>query len=345
MATTTPISGPIAARKLGPELHLSAAKRLVAQTGQDTAQAAVRLLDASADGKFDLSLLFGTFGPLPDGSQGVRQAAMAVPAAGRTAGLFLSEPLPGGDPGGTDVAHAERVAVIHAICDHLAHANSNVGLAPVQMLQALPTPTDTAVLAALRSAGFVQVGELLYMQRSIRRNAAGLLRPPPVPAWPKDIRVASLAALGGSIQGHREALGLALERSYEATLDCPALCGLRSTSDVLDSHLAVGDFDPALWFMAFKDGTPLGCMLLTRLPDQRAVELVYLGLAPQLRGMGLGRSLLDLGLRAMPQSGYDWLLCAVDRQNEPALHVYQRAGFRPFAERIALVFSLDTKQV
>ncbi len=344
MATPTSSQTALPTRKLGPELHLSAARRLVAQTGQNTADAALKLLDAAAGGKIDLSFLFGTVGPLSDGSQGVRQVAMAVPAVGRTAGVFVSEPLPGGDPGGPELGQAERIASILAIRDHLAPGHRLGGAGSVQMLQALPTPTDVAVLQALRAAGFIQVGELLYMQRSIRKSAAGLLRPPPVPSWPKDVRVASLAALGGPIQNHRKALALALERSYESTLDCPALCGLRATSDVLDSHLAVGEFDPALWFLVMKDDAPLGCMLLSRLPDQRAVELVYFGLAPQLRGIGLGRSLLDLGLRAMPQSGYDWLLCAVDRLNEPAVRVYQRAGFRAFAERVAMVLPLDAQK-
>lgn len=341
MATPTPTSNALLPRKLGPELHLSAARRLVAQTGQNTSEAALKLLDAAAGGKIDLSLLFGTVGPLPGGSQGVRQVAMAVPAVGRTAGVFVSEPLPGGDPGGAEQGQAERIACIQAIREHLSQAHLRQGPSSVQMLQALPTPADTAILQALKAVGFIQVGDLLYLQRSIRKNAGGLLRPPPVPSWPKDIRVASLAALGGPVQTHRQALGQALERSYEDTLDCPALCGLRATTDVLDSHLAVGEFDPALWFLVLRNDQPLGCMLLSRLPDQRAVELVYFGLAPQLRGIGLGRSLLDLGLRAMPPSGYDWLLCAVDRQNAPAVRVYQRAGFRSFAERVAMVLSLD----
>ena len=36
-------------------------------------------------------------------------------------------------------------------------------------------------------------------------------------------------------------------------------------------------------------GAPAGCMLLNRCPEQRVVELVYIGLAPGLRGRGLSR--------------------------------------------------------
>ena len=40
---------------------------------------------------------------------------------------------------------------------------------------------------------------------------------------------------------------LALDRSYVDTMDCPELCGMRATADILASHKATGEFDPSLW--------------------------------------------------------------------------------------------------
>ena len=84
----------------------------------------------------------------------------------------------------------------------------------------------------------------------------------------------------------------ALESSYQDTLDCPELCGLRETPDVLDSHRSTGVFDPALWWMVHVNGQARGCALFNRCPEQRTIELVYLGLSPELRGRGLGKWLL-----------------------------------------------------
>jgi ribosomal protein S18 acetylase RimI-like enzyme len=53
--------------------------------------------------------------------------------------------------------------------------------------------------------------------------------------------------------------------------------------------------------------------------------------------MGVGAKLLDVALRSITRSTYEHLTCAVDRSNTPAVRIYQRAGFRPFGERAALV--------
>ena len=96
----------------------------------------------------------------------------------------------------------------------------------------------------------------------------------------------------------RRALIEALDKSYEDTLDCPELCGVRTTEDVLASHKATGDFDPEHWWLVQLDGRPEGCVLMSRCPDQGALELVYLGLSTALRGRGLGRLLLDRAIRS-----------------------------------------------
>ena len=73
-------------------------------------------------------------------------------------------------------------------------------------------------------------------------------------------------------------------RSYLDTLDCPALCGLRTTADVLESHKHAGAWDPAIWWIIQREGRPEGCMLLSETAEHDAVELVYIGLGPEARG-------------------------------------------------------------
>jgi mycothiol synthase len=121
------------------------------------------------------------------------------------------------------------------------------------------------------------------------------------------------------------------------TLDCPELCGLRETRDVLDSHRSAGRFDPALWWMVRREGKPAGALLLNPSPAQGHVELVYLGLAPELRGCGVARRLMLTGLSALAGRAERDVTLAVDTRNTPALRLYESLGFRPFARRTALV--------
>jgi len=129
----------------------------------------------------------------------------------------------------------------------------------------------------------------------------------------------------------------ALVASYEGTQDCPELCGLRETADVLASHRSTGVWDPASWWLVLDRGVPRGVALFAHCPEVRSVELVYIGLGPSLRGRGIGRRLLELGLARACTLDADEMTCAVDRRNAPAMRLYETMGFAPFAQRVALV--------
>ena len=152
--------------------------------------------------------------------------------------------------------------------------------------------------------------------------------------WPDRVDVRNVSAFDAD----RAALIEALDRSYQDTLDCPELCGLRETADVLESHRATGIFDHNLWWLATLGGRPHGCILLARAPEQRAVELVYLGISTDLRSRGLGSRLLEMALsRVVGLVDAESIACAVDLRNEPALKLYRRFGFKEFGRRVALV--------
>jgi ribosomal protein S18 acetylase RimI-like enzyme len=157
--------------------------------------------------------------------------------------------------------------------------------------------------------------------------------------WGPGITVRPLASVQ---RGHpdRALLAEALDRSYEATLDCPGLCGMRETDDVIDSHLSTGQFDPSMWWLVLSDGAAHGCALFNPCPEQGTVELVYLGLSPRVRGRGLARMLLAHGLARLGGPGQLSVTCAVDRRNAPAIALYRRAGFGEFSGRIAYVKAL-----
>lgn len=322
------------------ELRLSAASRLVSQSGGQAEAAGKKLLESAPSHGIDVSLMWATVDQAEKpGRRGVRQACLLVPSCGRTAMLFLSEPAARGESG--EEAAGERAALASAACEHAREHLAD----RVRLVQALPDPGEAWATAALQQAGFMSVGRLLYLRRPASPQAFET-RAPAQPQWPSGVDVVRADAFTDASARDR-ALVQALDRTYEATLDCPELCGLRRTEDILASHRGTGQYDPALWWVVLLSGQPHGCMLFSRCPDTATTELVYLGLSPQLRGKGMGATLLALGLRAASSPGPDGLrrsvdiACAVDRRNTPALALYDRAGFKPFAERVALVRAVE----
>ena len=125
-----------------------------------------------------------------------------------------------------------------------------------------------------------------------------------------------------------------LQATYLGSLDMPELEGIRSLDDVMASHRAAGRFDPTRWRVGALPGEPeaAGVLLLSEVPDRPSWEVAYLGLTPEARGRGLGRSALAYALdQARPHAAR--LELAVDDRNAPARRLYDAAGFLPFDRR------------
>jgi mycothiol synthase len=69
--------------------------------------------------------------------------------------------------------------------------------------------------------------------------------------------------------------------------------------------------------------------------------LVYIGLAPQVRGRGLGTILVQQALSTAAEDNRRRLTLAVDSSNQPALRLYFRHGFQKMAEKVALIRDLQ----
>lgn len=332
-----PPSYPRAVR-IPPDLHHSAALRLVPADSPDRHDAARRLVAGARAAGIDLGSVFGVIEPPSESRPAwVRQTVLAVVGAGRTAMIFQGSAR--GDESPRD--HTERVACLEAAAEALfaqTERGPDARQRPaVCVLQSLPEPHEHQAVAALNDAGYIHVGDLAYMRRELARSQS--LEPLKLP---DGYTLRSPSTIAPGTPDH-EALIRALEASYIDTLDCPELCGIRDSEDVLDSHAATGQFDPALWFLLFEGEVPRGCALFNAVPETKSSELVYLGLAPEARGLGLGRQLLTHGIEriAVSTSASD-MLCAVDQRNEPAQRLYKALGFRSFSERRAFVRPLCT---
>ena len=184
-----------------------------------------------------------------------------------------------------DAATAEALAA--TLLDRLRAA----GVVVAQCLQ--PAGADSPTLVRV---GFCHVTRLVTLRREPVPPGprASLLHFTPAPADDPDLVAAFAASLVGSP-------------------DLPELTGLRPPAVELAGYPATQRV------VARLDGRPVGLSLLA--PG----ELLYLGLAPHVRGGGFGHALLNHALREL---GDTTVTVSADARNRPALNLYERHGFR-----------------
>lgn len=136
-----------------------------------------------------------------------------------------------------------------------------------------------------------------------------------------------------------------IERTYQQTLDCPGLNGVRRMEDVMAGYRATGSFDARHWLIARGAEQDVGCVLLADHPAAGNMELVYLGVAPEARGQGFGGQILRQAQWVARLAGRRQLVLAVDAQNNPAIEIYRAAGFFGWQRRSVYlrVFSSDAR--
>ena len=135
-------------------------------------------------------------------------------------------------------------------------------------------------------------------------------------------------------------LGSILMESYEGSLDCPMIQGLRDVQDIIDGHRGLGNYDPNLWTLAEVEGELVGALLLNAVPESKCMELAYLGVAPSARGKGLGDALVQRAVSQSNDCGFTKITLAVDGENLPAIHLYSRWGFGETGQRLTMICKL-----
>jgi len=137
----------------------------------------------------------------------------------------------------------------------------------------------------------------------------------------------------------RRRLEALLRQTWIGSLDCPALDGLRDPADVLEGYLAAGTSQAKHWCFLCNRGEDAGCLLLAEHSDSDELELVYMGLTPELRGHGHGHVLVQMAQRLTRRAGRSRLTTAVDAANGPARAAYAAAGFICYDRRRVLLRS------
>ena len=243
-------------------------------------------------------------------------ASLVIPSPGGVGMVFHSPPrAPGVEA--ESVAPVVREASAESLRD---------GVSFVQSLVAPTRSEDTAMLAA---AGFRRLAELVYMHLDLRSAAA-----------------AQTGELDGQVvwrsygQFGEAELADAIARTYEQSLDCPGLYGLRKLPEVIEGHKASGLFSPKSWWIAEMSDQAAGVALINDSSSSPGdAELVYMGVARPWRGRGLGRALVDRAIEWGRRGRREFLTVAVDSGNVHARRVYDAAGFRETDRRLAFIFS------
>jgi ribosomal protein S18 acetylase RimI-like enzyme len=183
----------------------------------------------------------------------------------------------------------------------------------VQLVQAFPDAPSQADQQLFEAAGFEHLADLLYL---VSTDAD----------FPDVLPALEAALEPYSEANHRRLLDV-LDRTYEGTLDCPRLNGVRAAEDVLATYRRTIDFDPTRWFLVRLAGEDVGCLLLGDHPRDEQWELIYVGLVASARGRGLGRQLVRQAQWLTRQAGRGRLVLSVDAANAPALGLYASEGF------------------
>lgn len=227
-------------------------------------------------------------------------AAMVLAKAGQMGTLFHC-------PASTEGIESEAVVTVVRAASYDALES---GLSFVQSLQPSGQAAEVAVIA---SAGYELLAELIYMKLDL-------------PAAPPGSRDELTWRYYG--QFTEAELAEVIGSTYEGSLDCPALNGVRDAADIIAGHKAGGLFVPRAWWIVEHGDEPAGCVLVNDLLDSATAEVVYIGVVPAFRGKRLGRAMLRRAAAQAHARTRSSLRLAVDARNSYARRIYDSEGFR-----------------
>ena len=193
----------------------------------------------------------------------------------------------------------------------------------VVLVQALLDTDVGADFDRFMAAGFEHVCDLLYL--------VSLAKTFPQTGPTGEVEFAA------AVEADLPRLAAILERTYEGTLDCPRLNGVRSIEDILQGYRGHGAFPTGRWLICRHAGQDVGCLLLAEHTGSDSWELVYMGLLPEYRGRGWGTSLVRQAQWLTGQARRARLVLAVDASNGPAIGSYSEAGFLAWDRRTVLL--------
>jgi ribosomal protein S18 acetylase RimI-like enzyme len=191
----------------------------------------------------------------------------------------------------------------------------------VKLVQALLTPDEEPLAAPLLRGGFTRVTGLWYLRHDRGMPLHGIDAPSRLRFEPFD-------------PDNPTSFLRTLLATYEDSLDCPEISGVRTAEEVLAAHRSQGAYDPGRWWLASDGDGPVGVLLLTELSETGEWDLAYMGVVRRARRLGFGREMLLRGLAEARAADAPAVVLSVDERNRPAWGLYRSAGFEPFERRV-----------
>jgi mycothiol synthase len=286
-----------------------AALRLIFQylPGQERANRCANALRLLQRGELDPQGVFIIRGPA-----GLCGALICLPVPGRSALLW--------PPG---VVEDRRTELEDAL---LRHACAWLRQRGVKLAQTLLAPEETFLAEPLLRNGFAAVTRLWYMRHDLNFPLACLNVP---------------SRLNYQTFADNALFQRTLLRTYEGTLDCPEVNGVRSIDEVLQGHRAQGAFDPERWWLVREGERPVGVLMMTEMPESGDWEVAYMGVAPEARRRGFGREILLHALCEARAAAVPAVTLSVDARNQPAWDLYRSLGFEPYDQRVVYLAIFD----
>jgi ribosomal protein S18 acetylase RimI-like enzyme len=197
----------------------------------------------------------------------------------------------------------------------------------VQVVQSLLDMEQHAQQQRYARAGFDTAVTLDYLVRPLER-----IEPDTARTTAAGLELVPYAKVGD------QRLQAVLVRTYEGSLDCSVLNGVRDPADILATYRSIGDDAPDNWFLLRHNGRDAGCLLLVDHVTAEQWELVYLGIVPELRGRALGQQATHCAMQRARRAGRRRLTLAVDAANAPAQAMYAASGFLRWDRKLAMLF-------
>jgi mycothiol synthase len=166
-----------------------------------------------------------------------------------------------------------------------------------------------AAAALARRTGFDRVRELWVMRRSLPTSSA----PPPGDGRTYEVRS---FRPGDEAEVVRVNAAAFAHHPEQGSMD----------ADELAERMAEPWFDPAGLLVA-ADGDRLLGFHWTKRHSATVGEVYVVGIDPASQGLGLGRVLVDAGLRHLHDGGAEDVLLYVESDNVPAIRLYEGLGF------------------
>ncbi|CAO1669984.1 GCN5-like N-acetyltransferase [Halomonas sp. NYA30] len=239
--------------------------------------------------------------------------------AGRLKGAIWVQPLP------MNMAQLWLPKAEGAHAHALLHAAYRwVNNQPIRLCHLTLSPQAAETEALLMEHGMQRLANLAHLTGSSHRRLVM-----------KEARPLSLQPFGEFSQTQQLALLAAVGHD---SLDSRPLRDVLSVQELLTGFHQQDPQAPQHWYTVNYQDAVAGVLLLAPRPSLGRWELMLMGLAPEWRGIGLGRALLNSALELAQQAGVQEVMLAVDNVNLPAKRLYQEAGFVHYAQQRLLAW-------